>query len=330
MSTNLNELDPESPEYEAALQAAQQAEDEATGNVEPKAEGDQPAAADDDAKVQTEASAAPATTAAQPEPDKPADAKPAGVLGKDGKTVLPYGALKGAREEARRERQQREQAEQRAQALEQQIADIKAGKTPAEDAGEALTDEKEAEMLADFPALKPVFAQLKATRAELDRLKATAPAPKREPAEADPVADLQEAIDSVPLLAGWQAERGEPWARAVAIDASLQGSPKWKDKPLPERLAEVARRVADEFDIQAQEDTPPNDKQPSGKAKTTPEEAINKAGRTTPNTLSDFKGGAADPTRESFERMPATRLQARFEDMSDEEIEAALAKSGGG
>lgn len=345
-TTNLNELDPDSPEYEAALEAAQRAEDEATGNAERAPGTDDDTEGNDgatDGEGSTTDEAAQTTTAATettPEAsdgqagEQGAPAKPAGVVGKDGKTVLPYSALKGAREQARRERAGREEAEARARALEQQIADLKAGKKPDQD-GTEMTPEQEDELVTDFPALKPILARNRALAAEINELKKGRPAAAKEESADTSADDLQEAIDSVPLLAEWQTDpaHADKWARAVAIDASLIGSPKWGSKPQAERLAEVAKRVAEEFDLPAGDDTQTTRETtpPKGKARTDPAKAITEAARTAPNTLSDFKGGNPDKTsHESIARLPPSRLLARFDEMDDDAINEALRKSGGG
>lgn len=96
MSTNLDSLDPESPEYEAAIDAAQAAEDEANGNPEPTPEEEgEPAA-----ETTSEAQAAVAEDTPADEPTQPA-AKVAGVANKDGTKVLPYAALQAERRAAR-------------------------------------------------------------------------------------------------------------------------------------------------------------------------------------------------------------------------------------
>lgn len=321
MST-LSELDPDSPEYEAAAQAAQEAEDAARETSdEPESKDEEPK---DEPKQEAEPTQAEAKTdpepgAKEPEPAKPA--KPIGVLAKDGKTVLPYGALQGARQQAAEERIARQAAETRAKDLEQQIADLKAGKTPAP--SEELTPEAEAEMLADFPGLRPVIAELKATKAEVVRLRATT-APAKDDAPAEPVDDVQDAIDSVPLLSEWQSDRthADKWQRALVIDKALEGSPKWAGKPLADRFAHVARTVADEFDIQV--DTP--QKEPTATAKAA--QVIKGAPRAAPNTLSDFKGGAAELTTHAIERMPAAKQVDVLAGKSDAEIDAWLRKFG--
>lgn len=330
MSTTprLEELDPESPEYEAAVQAAQEAEDREIGNEEGAAP--QGETSDEETDPPAGATAAAAAPAPAQEPPRQEDTPPAaggpkvaGVASKDGKKVLPYAALQGARRETQQERAARIAAEQRAAALEQELADLKAGKKPVNE------DEHLDEVLTDYPSMKPVVDEVRELRKKLAA--APAPAPRSEPGEeADPQTTVQEAIDTVPLLAEWQHADREKFQRAVQFDKVLQSSPKWQGKPLEARFKEAARLTAQEFDLQFEDDddTTPTPNPPSGSRKK-PDEVIEGAGRNRPNTLSDFKGGAPDKT-DSLERLPAPRQLARFDEMTDEEIEAHLRRTGGG
>jgi hypothetical protein len=338
---SLDEMEVGSPEWEAEVERLQIEEDAANAKV--KSEVDETAKAEaeaaklaEDAKAAEEAAKAAAEAAAKAaeeaakvdpakvdDPDKPG--APGGVLGKDGKTVLPYAALKGAREEARAAREEAKAARARAEVLAKEIEDLKSGKTAP--AAESLTEEELAELTEYAPKAAKVIAEAKAREQRIAELEAqvsasTKPAAKAEP-EDDPV---QDAIDQVPMLANWQATDKEKFERAVALDAVTRDSPKWKSKPLEARFAHVAKMVAEEYDIQIPEDVKP---QPTkGPSKADPVKAIAQATRTEPTTLSDFKGGAVDQTEERLERMTATAQLARVQDMSPEEFNEYLAKLG--
>lgn len=317
MSTNLDELDPSSPEYEAEMERRQEEEDAANGNVEGKPadsdEGEEPTeAAKAVSDTEPEAAAAPA------EPPKVA-----GIASKDGSRVLPYSALQAERRAARHERAERERAQAEAAALRQQIEDLKAGKT-AEPADTDDLSEAELEAVAqDFPQVAKVAKKVKALEAQLSKLSTVAEAePQHQEPDDDPV---QEAIDAVPMLLQWQHSDAEKFSRAQAIDSVLKGSPKWRTRPMQERFEEVARQVADEFDIQTEEQ-PQSTKTPPRKASA--QEVASRATRATPNTLSDIKGGAA-PEVDNLARLSPQQLQARMAKWSDEEIDAYLMKHGG-
>ena len=247
--------------------------------------------------------------AEEPEPKaEPEPAKPAGVASKDGKAVLPYAALKGARAETKRERELRERAEAERDAMKEQLDAIKAGKTES-DPLEALVE--------DFPAAKALVDEVKTLR---EQVKVKVVAPVKESDE-DPI---QEAIDSVPLLAEWQAADPEKWARATAIDNALRESPKWKSKPLEARFQHVARMVADEFDIQTEKDEPsPAPRVP----RQDPEEVVKAAKRAPLNTLSDFKSGAATKS-DNPDRLSPQKQVAMVEQMSAAAFQDWLDKQG--
>lgn len=328
---NLEELEPGTPEWEAAVDAAQDEEDRATGNVEvpPEGEGDEPTQA---AEPEAEPTAAVATEPdheQQPAAEPAKEAKPTGVLSKDGTRVLPYGALKGAREETQAERKARLAAEQERDALRQELADLKAGKKPSSEDGDDMTPEQLQEIVTDFPALAPLVNKVKKADEMLRQVTARSQPTATQQEEQDQSDDpLQTAIDSVPMLAGWQGEKGPQWKRAIELDKAFEHSPKWKDKPLAERFAHVTKLVADEFDIQIEDDTP-SQQTTQARVKTDPAQVVKGAQRANPNTLSDFKGGAPDPSRDSLDRMPAARALNRVSEMSDDEIEKWLAKNGG-
>lgn len=327
MSTNLDDLDPDSPEYDAALEAAQAEEDAARGiAAEPK----ETPTAEDDARaaieaVQADAKAKPVAAASEDDPEKLTP--PSGVMGKDGKYVLPYAALQGARAEARAEREARKAAETKAAELVAEIEALKSGKaTPA--ATEDLTEEELAELTEYAPKAAKVIASAKEAKqriADLEKQVAAAKPAPEEP-EGDPV---QDAIDQVPLLAEWQAADTEKFKRAVELDAAMRTSPKWAGKPIEARFAHVAKMVADEYDIQIPDDTPRSDAATPNKADPAKiADKLNKAPRATPSTLSDFKGGAPETNLERLDKLPPARLVARMSQMTDDQIEEHLAKFG--
>lgn len=336
MPPNLSELNPESPEFAAAEEAMLRAEDEEAGKSKDESGPGTPApepSATPAAAPAADVAAAAGTPPASPAP-APA-AKPVGVLGKDGKTVLPYAALAGARRESQAERQGRIAAEARVSDLQRQLDELKAGKAPAAEESSVVDDE----LATDYPAQaaairaleKKVDDKLRTAREELAAAAPT-PAPVAPPADADSN-PTQEAIDSVPILAEWQGSKGAEWQAAVALDKALIDTPKWKSKPEAERFKFVAKTIADQFDLAAGaeqfgEETPSPTPQPSPPRKD-PDEVIKGAKRIEPQTLSDFKGGAPDASRDTLnDRTPAIRQVNSFSRMSDEEIDAHLAKLG--
>jgi hypothetical protein len=296
------------PEYlsDDELEARQRVAD---GEVdEPKAEPDPEAQS---AVVEGEAGKTEAEAKLEPETEKVV-----GVASKDGTRVLPYAALQAERRNSSRASSRAARAEQELSEARQQIADLRAGKKPE---STELTEEEVTQMEEDFPETGKKLRAVLNRNQELE-----AKAPKSAAAEEDPADDpIQEAIDQVPLLAEWQHTDSEKFERAIAIDTALQGSPKWRDKPVSERFAHVARQVADEYDIPVQE-TKTSKPKPSD-----PQVVIDSASRTNPNTLSDFKGGASpDHGQVNYEKMSPVSMLDKFSQMTDAEMDSHLAKLG--
>lgn len=314
MSTNLETEERRlNSEEDSALAAM--AADDGTNTVDdqPEEPANEPTASTDGASDEG------VTTT--PEPEKPS--KPAGVLSKDGTSVLPFAVVQSSRAKAHEANQARLSAEAERDALRQQIEDLKAGRTPASEEDDPL-DAAIAEAAQDVPVVAELHKALKATRAELKAMRTSRSEPE---SEQEPQGNpIQDAIDSIPHLAEWQAADPEKFQRAQAIDQALTGSPKWRDKSLAERFKHVAKQVADEFDIQIEDTAPQSETKTPSKAD--PREVVAGARRTAPNTLSDFKGGATDTTGGRIENLPSRQLRARIDTMTDEEMDSHLSKLG--
>lgn len=318
MSANLNELDPMSPEYDAAMEARQDAEDAeregAAAVVATETETDQ---------AETEAPAAVVEAEVIPEAtDTSAPQKVGGVASKDGSRVLPYSALQAERRAARQERGARERIEVELAQAKQLIDDLKTGKGAAQVSPDELSAD-ELKQLEEFPVIAKMARTLAATREQLAVAKASVSSRREEPEAVDPGEAVQDAIDQVPMLSEWQAVDPVKFARAVEIDGVMRNSPKWRDKPMAARFEHVVAQVADEFDIQIAEPKPRSTNS-AEKASA----AIASAKRATPNTLSDFKGGQVEQGSERIENMAPQQALARMAQMTDAEIDAHLAKFG--
>lgn len=272
-------------------------------------------AATEPATPPAEAAAAPAAGADAPAATEPE--KVVGVASKDGGRVLPYSALQAERRSARAASSRAERAERELEDARKQLEDFKAGKTP--ETGE-LTEAEIADMEANFPE------QGKKMRALYERAKAATPASAT--AVDEPTDDpIQEAIDQVPLLLSWQHEDAEKFERAQEIDAVLAKSPKWRDKPAVDRFTEVARQVADEFDIPFESKS--STKPPAAPAAAPKPAAPADVPRKPPETLSDFRGGSiADHGSIEVAKASPQALLGRMMEMSDEQMDAHLAKYG--
>jgi len=284
--------------------------DDETNEQQPTAPEAATSAADD-----TGTGAADQTTApAEPEPT---GTKPAGIASKNGKHVLPFHVLQA-------ERRRADEAARRAEHLERELADLKAGKKPGGEA-ETLTEDEVAQMEQDFPEhgkkLRAVFERAKQFE------ESARSAAKDEPASTSN--PIQDAIDQIPLLVDWQATDPEKFARAQEIDDVLKKSPKWRDKPIHERFAHVAKTVAEEYDIPVDDEPAPSTSKPGAAQRKTPEQAIANAPRAKPNTLSDFKGGTIPDPDTRIDRLSPVAQVDRWAGMTDDEIDAQLARLGG-
>lgn len=319
------------------LEALQRKADGETSDTNPPVDPNAPATTEDDtAAADAATAAATPSTAAAATTNADADAaaaqaagadatdtqggKPEGVASKDGSRILPFSALQAERRSARIANSRYESTKAELDEAKQLIADLKAGKVPESE----LTEAEVKQMEEDFPD------QGKKMRALFDKAQAMiASAPAKSAATAADLdtgdSPVQDAIDQVPLLVEWQTGDAEKFDRAIEHDALLLKSPKWKDKPVLERFTQAAKLTAEEFDI------PFPEPKASTKPTTTPStaKAVADAARATPNTLSDFKGGAVpDHGTDNFAKMPAAQLLTKFADMTDDELDAHLAKHG--
>jgi len=305
------------PIEEMTDEELEQAQNAETG-AEAQTQENQADAQTSAAAAATEQAAAAATTATTSEAAKAAVAEPAGkvagVASKDGARVLPYSALQAERRAARHHASRAEQAEAELARARQEIEALRKGESLPPVEGE-VTEADIAQMEEDFPEIGKKMRAVFNQRNELAKH-----VPQNTPKDESTDDPLQEAIDEIPLLVEWQsnAEHADKFARAQTLDAALKDSPKWKDKPISARFAHVTKLVADEFDI------------PYSQPTNTPGQAGAADDKlAAPNTLSDFKGGAV-PNHGQIDTgrlKPAQLLQA-FSRMSDEEIDAQLAKAG--
>lgn len=275
----------------------------------------------------TTAAAAPAAGAE----DDAKGTKVVGVASKDGTGIIPYSALQAERRNARSANARADRAEQELAAAQQQLTDLKSGKAPIAD----VTEDDVKQMEADFPD------KGKQLRALWERAQhaapAPAPAPKSGEDENDAQTVTQEAIDQIPTLLAWQHDTDTTkFARAQEIDAVLLKSPKWAGKPAVERFAAVTEMVAEEFDLQfenpfkkAKASTSASPAAPAASPAAASTDPAQAAARKPPESLSDFKGGvSADHGTIDVARATPQALVNRMSEMSDEEIDAHLAKYG--
>lgn len=274
--------------------------------------------AKDETKDEAKPEAADAKKEGEAAPAKASDDKPAGVLAKDGKNILPFEVLEGSRKRAAA-------LEEQLRATQDELQALKEGKSAEEQA--LLSEEDLAAVEAESPALGKV---LRAMQKEVMTLREEA-SERRESVtkqSQDTVRQqMQEAIDANEDLAKWQVgEANSPeakrWARAVEFDRELREDPDWKDKPMQERFAEAERLTKLRFGdplTQSADDPAKADPKPTEKPVVKKAEPAKPAGL----SLSDLPGGAPPAADATSEAEPLS-LYSSMQKMSDDEIQRML------
>lgn len=228
------------------------------------------------------------------------------VLSKDGKNVIPYEVLAQQREETKRLREENEQLRAVAAERDKLAAKLeKEGISLTDDQIADLSPEQLDELAEDYPGIAPVIKMLSA---KLNAIESTSrqSTPATNPVEA--------ALNAVPDLVAWKEGDEDRFSFAVTVDQKLQSDPAWKDKPLNERFAEVARRTRAAFGDAA----PAAGKEtPSAKTKI-PD---------SPSDIGGFNQAAGRLTAEALEALPQEELMAKMATMSSEQIEALLSQN---
>lgn len=255
------------------------------------------------------------------------EARPEGVLAKDGKNVIPFAVLEASR---RREKELTDLAASQAAEIGRLNA-ANAGKTvQAEQDAAALTEEELKTLEQDSPTLAKL---LRAQQSEIKGLKDTIKGVNErvevqvEQTEAEIKTEIQTAIDANPKMAAWQvAEDQTLWNEAAKMDKLLRENPLYADIPFEKRFAKVVELTEDAMGLRtpAPVETP---KKPDPAAVKAAAAAKLAKTPTTPRSLSDIPGGAppAQDEREAVEGMSITALGEKFMHMSPEQRDAYLA-----
>lgn len=263
-----------------------------------------------------ESSAPPAAAETKVEDDKDAQ----GVATKDGKRVIPYAVLEGARTQARTASARVQELTQTVEALQQQLTDAKAGKSdPSKAQPVEFTDAELAELEADMPAVAKLVKAHKELQAQI-AAQPPAPAPTPAAPAVDPAQQtVQELIDNRPLLARWQAKGGAIWAEALRMDNELKADPVWAARSLADRFAEVERLVAGDLGIPLSQQTTPPAPAPAAAAPS-PAPATPVAAPAAMPTLTDLSGGAVAAVPNPLGGMATGQMVDKAMSMSLEEL----------
>ncbi|HEC8369052.1 TPA: hypothetical protein ACTALY_000076 [Salmonella enterica subsp. enterica serovar Muenchen] len=271
------------------------------------------------------------TPGAGAEGGEPPQEEAKGILTRDGKHVIPYDVLEA-------ERTGRQRVEQEASLLKQQLAEAQrkadlltsqiqqAGMTPDPLPEEArISDEQIAKIREDYPEMADALTLM---ARKYDYLQAQIKtAQTQQVSQENPAI---QAMRTVPDLIEWQQSDPDKFAVAVHLDEKLQTDPAWKDKPLTERFAEVARRTRAAYGEAPPEPVVEQDKNQKVLEAVADKVAKADAAATLPDSPSDVGNTAAAP-QDKFERLLAASHSEAAElmsTMSEEEINAILERTG--
>ncbi|ECK8875092.1 hypothetical protein AH715_003450 [Salmonella enterica subsp. enterica] len=309
---------------------AKMGEIEVKGDDEEPEESAEHPGSESSEKVQTDTGDRQATTpGAGTEEERQPQEDVTGILARDGKHVIPYDVLEA-------ERTGRQRVEQEAFLLKQQLAEeqrkidlltsqIKqAGMTPdplPEDT--RISDEQIARIKEEYPEVANALTLM---ARKYDYLQARIQEAQQVPQE-NPVV---QAMNAVPDLVDWQRSDPDKFAVAIHLDEKLQTEPAWKDKPLTERFAEVARRTRAAYGEVPSHSVVEQDKNQKVLAAVADKVAKADAAAAVPDSPSELGNTAAVP-QDKFEQLLGASYadaEAVMSGMSDADIDAILEKLG--
>ncbi|VFB10088.1 Uncharacterised protein [Aeromonas salmonicida] len=240
------------------------------------------------------------------------------ILSKDGKHHIPYDVLEAER--AQRQALAAENAQLKAVAAEreklQQVLD-KHGIDPDADP-DALNIEEIEQLSQDYPEIGKVLTGI-AKRLEMLKQPKNEPTPPQ--AESTIPDAVQTALQAVPELATWMEKDQDRATFAVSVDERLKADPAWKDKPLTERFAEVAKRTKAAFGDQVEQQAPPAEK-PVSQKKVEERDHI-------PVSPSDLGQSVQHESKaDKYGAMSQEQLIAEMATMTPAQIEALLEEQG--
>lgn len=259
--------------------------------------------------------------------------------------TIPYGVLKGTREELAATKRQLDEATARLRDLETASARTGTVEVPkpgqeieAEiESAQAQADELEAlaaSMEEDFPEFgkavrtmtKRFETQIAALNTRLEKASLVTEEVQRERAQtAEEVA--REAVDNNPYLSAWLAGDPEAWNIAYEHDVRLRSDPKWQGKPIAERFAKAVQyTLIDKPDaIKPTRSRSPKEADLDLDARVN--EALQAAGTGAPNSISHIPTGEA-PVPNEVGGLSAVQLESTMEKMTPDQIGMFLSKFG--
>ncbi|HGV9180767.1 TPA: hypothetical protein ACNO4K_004572 [Salmonella enterica subsp. enterica serovar Newport] len=190
-----------------------------------------------------------------------------------------------------------------------------------------ISDEQIARIREDFPEVANALT-LMARKYDYLQSQVQREQPQREAEERDNTA-VTAALNATPDLVEWQQSDPDRFALAVHLDEKLQTDPAWKDKPLTERFAEVARRTRAAYGEAPSDPVVEQDKNQKVLAVAADKVAKADAATALPDSPSDVGNTAAAPQDKFEQLLGASYAEAAelMSTMSDDDINAALQKA---
>lgn len=238
------------------------------------------------------------------------------ILSKDGKHQIPYDVLEAER--AQRQALAAENAQLKTEVVERERLQAlldKHGINPDTDP-DALDVEEIGQLAQDYPEIGKVLTGI---AQRLNKLAQPVPQQPVQSPTATVPNDVQTALQAVPELATWMENDPDRATFAVTVDERLKADPTWKEKPLTERFAEVAKRTKAAFGDPVEQQAPPAEK-PAPQQKVEEHDHI-------PQSPSDLGQSVQhESTLEKYGAMSQEQLMAEMSNMSAAQIEALLAE----
>ncbi len=270
--------------------------------------------------------------------EEPKKEEEAAILMPSGKGTIPYAVLKS-------EREKRQAAEEAVAELSQKMEQMQAQLAKGTDRGDAKAAEIGTEALAtmtpeeldalrsDFPVFGKVIDSLMGTigtlTKEVETLKQSEQV-RTTTSQNQAATTVQELIDGEPILLHLQTSSPDLFAKAIEIDKTLMGNPKYPDMASRfEKVAEIMDSTFGPFDgVPAKVKTPPATHETSvnkDAARKIVLEKIEK-NKAVPNSLSDAPSGEPPASDEvaSLENLSALELTDRLLKMSADQRTAYL------
>lgn len=317
-------MDPDSPEFQALLDI-------------PDDDAEQSDATNDESKQDVTS----ATTSGADETVNEQKDEGTPVVSPDGKGFIPYGVLKGTRQDLSDARRMLEETQARLQELESKAANSSTPKAGQEIEAEIDATQKSIDdfeellkpMEEDFPefgkSLRVLHAKMESSLSSInERLAQTQTVANQvtEDRQAALIRARDESIDNNAHLSLWRSDDIDAWNLAAKHDERLRNDAEWRDKPFAERFAKVVQyTLVDKPD--AKRPATPNTKDSQVDTDARVRAALEGASLDPPASLSHIPSGEA-PVGTDMTDMSPVQLEAMMEKMTPDQIGMFLAKLG--